>query len=213
MSEEVFDNLVYSKNVIEFVTVANEFCNFIENNGNFSRFDFVDRLHKILPLVYLKACMLPEIDDENLESPEKFVSEVDYNFLMSKISSKLAQFDGYQEVFEFGMQFSEEAIEANISENVCDIYQDLKDFIMAYRLGADEMMIDALGECRNNFTSYWGQKLTNCMRALHAIRYGDVDLNEEEQTSNEAETDRHNNWVSKHFNNYSEDEDSFEHGL
>lgn len=208
MSEEGLSHLVYSKNVIEFVTVANEYCSYIENNASVTRFDFVDQLHKILPLLYLKTTVLPEIADENIEIPEKYLSEVDYNFLVGKISSKLAQFDGYQEVFDMGMQFSEEAIEVNISEDVCDIYQDLKDFVMAYRIGNEDIMTDALWECQNNFRNYWGQKLTNCMRALHNIRYGETDLNEDEAEpmNKEKINDSKSGWVSKHFESYNEED-------
>lgn len=214
MSEDVLNELVYSKNVIEFVTVANEFCSFAENNASYSRFHFVDKAHKILPLLYLKACLLPEIDDENVETPEKFLNEVDYNFLLNKISSKLGQYDGYQEVFDEGMQYSESAIEATISENICDIYQDLKDFLMAFRIGTVEIMTDALWECRNNFANYWGQKLVNGLRALHSIRYGDFDLESEENRSKVvAEEDDSNSWIAKHFNNYFDEEETTDNDL
>ena len=33
MSEEGLNSLVYSKNVIELITVANEFCSFLERRG------------------------------------------------------------------------------------------------------------------------------------------------------------------------------------
>lgn len=214
MSEEVLNELVYSKNVVEFVTVANEFCSFVEGSAEFNRTDFVDKAHKIFPLLYLKACLLPEVDEENVETPEKFVSEVDYNFLLHKISAKLGQYDGYQEVFDEGMQFSEEAIEATLSENICDIYQDLKDFLMAYRIGMTEIMTDALWECRNNFISYWGQKLVNGLRALHAIRYSDSDLEEELPDQPVTETRlKKDSWVNKHFNNYSEGEETTDNDL
>lgn len=214
MSEEGIGHFVYSKNVIEFVTVANEYCTFVENNASISRFDFVDQLSKMMPLLYLKASMLPDVDDSNVETPEKYVTEVDYNFLQNKISGKMAQFDGYQEVFDLNMQFSEESIETTISENVCDVYQDLKDFIMTYRIGTEDLMADALWECKNNFRTYWGQKLTNCMRALHNIRYGDEDLNQDEpDVDKKDKIEKDSGWVSKHFDNYFEGEENTENDI
>nr|MDA3928668.1 DUF5063 domain-containing protein [Prolixibacteraceae bacterium] len=134
-----------------------------------------------------------------------------YNYLLNKVSSMLAQFDSYHEVFDEGMQFSETAIEANLSENICDIYQDLKDFLLTFRIGTVELMMDALWECKNNFSEYWGQKLVNGLRALHSVRYGDVEIDEEEPKSNrnnsEEDLNVADNWVSKHFNNYLEGED------
>lgn len=212
MSENDFEHLVYSKAVIEFVTVANEYCTFVENNSMFKRSEFLGKVQKLFPLLYLKASLLPKVNDENAEAPAKFVSEVDYNFLLQKISEKLAQFDAYQEVFDADMQFSEGAIENNISEDICDVYQDLKDFLMAYRIGTTDIMSDALWECRNNFENYWGQKLVNGLRAVHSVLYSDNDVDEDEpevfNAGNVDESDTHidDSWVSKHFNNYSDEE-------
>ncbi|MFA9390491.1 MAG: DUF5063 domain-containing protein [Prolixibacteraceae bacterium] len=214
MSEEFLNDLVYSKNVIEFVTVANEYCSFVENSLNYSRFDFINKAHMMFPLLYLKACLLPEIDEETAETPEKYVNEVDYNFLLNKISGKLGRYDAYQEVFDEAIQFSETAIEANVSENICDIYQDLKDFLMVYRIGTIEIMSDALWECKNNFNTFWGQKLVNGLRALHAIRYGEFDVEEDavDVKKQKPEVDKES-WVSKHFNNYFEGEETGENDL
>lgn len=209
MSQDL-EQIVYSKNVIEFVAVANEYCNFVENHAQVNRRVFVERMQKIFPLVYLKASLLPQIDDENAESPEKFVNEVEYNFLLNKIAEKLAQFDSYQEVFDEGMQFSEGAIGASISENICDIYQDLKDFIMAYRIGTVEIMVDALWECNNNFQNYWGQKLVNGLRAIHTLVYGDNDIDQNDEAGFKTEEikngGRQSGWIDRHFSHFDEED-------
>lgn len=211
MAEEGLpDHWVYSKNVIEFATVANEYCAFVENHAALSRSLFIDKAHKLFPLLYLKACLLPETDDDSAEIPEKFLTEVDYNFLLGKISAKFGPYDSYPEIFENGMQFSEEAISANLSEDICDIYQDLKDFIMIFRIGTTELMADAVWECKNNFVNYWGQKLVNGLRALHAIRYAETGIDEDEQNpvrENKSQTSN-DNWVSKHFMNYFDEDES-----
>ena len=171
--------MVYSKNVIEFATVANEYCSFIEAVDQFQRKSFITKLQKLFPLLYLKATLLPVPDIEmSDDAPEKFVSEEDYNFILHKLEEKLGQFDAYYEVFDPSIQFSEGPIEASISENITDIYQDLKDFILLYRIGSLEVMNDALWECKNNFEQYWGQRLVNGLRALHNLVYGTADLEE-----------------------------------
>ena len=45
---------IFDKNVIEFVTVAAEFCAFLERAESMKRSTFVDTSLKILPLLYLK---------------------------------------------------------------------------------------------------------------------------------------------------------------
>lgn len=169
-----FQDVVYSRNVIEFATVANEFCAFVEAVSELKRKDFLGKLQKILPLLYLKTSLLPELSDQDVdpESPEKFVSESDYHYILQKLSSKLGEFDSYTELPEPGIEVGEISVEANISENVADIYQDMKDFILAYRIGTVEVMRAAVWECKNNFEHYWGQRLVNALRAVHMLVYG-----------------------------------------
>ena len=41
-------------------------------------------------------------------------------------------------------------------------------------------MYEAIWECSQNFKTYWGQRLTNALRALHFLRYSDEEINEDE---------------------------------
>ncbi len=191
MSGEIFSELVYSKNVIEFVTVANEYCSFIEKSEHFTRKDFLSRLQKIFPLLYLKASLLPEPDMEiSDEEPEKFVAEEDYNYIHDKLLSRLGDVDSYQEIYDSSLQYSYIPVEGSISENITDIYQDLKDFILSYRIGTLEVMNDAFIECKNNFEQYWGQKLVNALRAIHFLLYSDTNLEEDERDQAKPSTEK-----------------------
>ncbi len=184
MRKEVFSEVVYSKNVIEFVTVANEYCSFVEAVDEFSRKDFLSRLQKLLPLLYLKAALLPEPDSELMdEAAEKFVTEEDYNFILNKLTLKLGQFDAYQEIYDSSFQSSQIPVEGSIAENITDVYQDLKDFILCYRIGTVEVMNDALRECRTNFEEFWGQRLVNGLRVIHNLLYSNANIDEEDETA------------------------------
>jgi len=178
--ETDFDHPVYSKNVIEFVTVAKEFCAWLEKTPAFARRDFVDTGRKMLPLLYLKASILPKTDSM-LEDDflEKFVSEEEYQQIQNAILFKMGPYNDYLEVFTADMQLSVEPLTATISENLADIYQDIKDFLMSYRTAVTEIMNDALIELVNNFEAYWGQKLVNVLRALHQVAFNGEDIDEE----------------------------------
>ena len=69
---------IFDKNVIEFVTVAAEFCAFLERAEGMKRKAFVDTTLKILPLLYLKASMLPKCETIGDEAPETYVTEEMY---------------------------------------------------------------------------------------------------------------------------------------
>ena len=168
---ENYSQVIFDKNTVEFVTVAAEFCAFLERAENMNRPAFVDTTLKILPLLYLKASMLPPVELFNDEAPEQYVSEEIYEVLRINISAVLAEKDDYLEVFLPEMAYSDTPIKKTISEDLADIYQDIKDFIFVFRLGLNETMNDALYICKENFGQLWGQKLVNTLRALHDVKY------------------------------------------
>ena len=54
---EKYSQVIFDKNTVEFVTVAAEYCGFLERARDMKRYDFVDTALKILPLLYLKATL------------------------------------------------------------------------------------------------------------------------------------------------------------
>lgn len=96
----------------------------------------------------------------------------------------LAEKDDYLDVFVSDMKYSDQPITRNISEDLADIYQDIRDFIFVFQLGLNETMNDSLAVCQEHFTLYWGQKLVNTLRALHDVRYNQP---EEEDNKEEEE--------------------------
>jgi len=172
-TDQLPDHIVYSKNVIEFVTVVAETCLFLEHTSEFSRVDFVQKSVKILPLLYLKASLLDIPKTETDEVPEKFVTEEDYQFVREQIEQLLGLDDSYLEVFHPDMALSDTPIAAFVSESLSDVYQELKDFATSYQLADVEAMNDSLVACLEAFGEHWGQKLLNGLRALHALRFSD----------------------------------------
>jgi hypothetical protein len=178
MTMSAENNPVYSKNVIEFVTVAKEYCEFVEQAEKPELRDFVDKAHKILPLLYLKGTLLPDLDAKYEDFNERFVTEKEYENVRKKIIGKLKQFDSYQEIFDPVKKGSNEPAGASISEDMSDIFQVIKDFVLLYKVGQKEVMYEAIWECHQSFQNYWGQRLTNALRALHFLRYTSEDLGE-----------------------------------
>ena len=54
----------YSKEVIEFVTVAKEFCGYLESAQEEERNDFLSKVQKFIPLIYLKGSLLPNCESD-----------------------------------------------------------------------------------------------------------------------------------------------------
>lgn len=166
-------NPIYDRNTIEFVTVALEFCTFVETASQVALFEFTDKAVKLLPLLYLKATLLPEISPDEDAEPELTVTEDMYESVRTQIAGLLGERDSYLETFHPDMQYSDTPIAAFISENLADVYQDTGNFISLFRQGNEKVMEEALALCRTNFRDFWGQQLLNALKALHAVRYGD----------------------------------------
>lgn len=165
----------FSKNTVEFVTVAAEYCAFLERLGEQEPDRTVDVLCKLLPLVYLKASMLPGTEPEGLYL-EETVTEQDYEEIRMQTARMLGEKDDYLEVFVEDMKYSDTPVRKCISEDLADIYQALKNFVQSYRSGLDEVMAESVAVCAEGFRTYWGQTLTNTLRAIHNVRYEETDL-------------------------------------
>jgi hypothetical protein len=179
MSEQK-ENILYKKNTLEFVTVALEYCSFIETASKYNTLSFVDKAIKILPLLYLKATLLPEIDEpEDDDIISLFINEETYDFVKTGIEDLMGEKDMFLDTFHPDMSYSDTPIAAMISENMADIYQDLGDFAALFRQENEAVMLQALYYCSTNFRKYWGQKLLNALRALHVVRFDDNDIDDE----------------------------------
>lgn len=152
---------VYAKNVVEFVTVGVEYCAFMERAGEKNFTSFVPVLQKLLPFLYLKAAMVSKpvsLCDSNLEV---FVTEVAYESVRSASAGVLGQYDE---------EFTGEEV-VSISECLTDVYQDMKDFLMNYKSGNEEVMNDAIFTVVENFELYWGKRLLQALSLLHKLAY------------------------------------------
>ena len=175
---------VYSRNVVEFVAVANEYCKYTEHISDIKGDEMLKIMQRILPLMYLKASLLPKLEPFFEDGNEKFVTEADWNSINELLKEKFGTANDYLEVFDEKINDSEGPIVSSISENMADIYQDMKDFLLLYQTGTAEVMNDAVWECRMNFENFWGQKLVNSMRAIHKFIYSGEEIGKVEKAEN-----------------------------
>ncbi|MDR1880409.1 MAG: DUF5063 domain-containing protein [Tannerellaceae bacterium] len=165
---------ISESNVLGFLTVAMEFCTLVERVTALSLFAFVDGSIKVLPLLYSKATLLPSLETEDDDSaPEQTVTEEMYETARSGIAALLGEFDSFLETFHPDMPYSDTPIAAFISESLADVYQDIGNFIGLFSHDNNKVATEAVAVCKTNFREYWGQRLLNALKALHAIRYNE----------------------------------------
>ena len=112
---EMGEDIVFSRNTVEFVTVAAEYCAYIERCNEHSRKEFTETLLKLLPLLYLKAQMLPEGEKVCDDELEDFVTEDSYEVLRMDLYELFSDKDSYLDVFVAEMKYSDTPVTKSIS--------------------------------------------------------------------------------------------------
>ena len=165
--------VILSKQTEDFVRTALEFCVLVEKHTQSKREFFINNMIKVLPLLYLKVSIIPQIEDNYDSDLEIKVSEEMYNRVEESISSLFGNDNLYLETFHPDIRLSDSPVAVKISEDLADIYQDLGNFIAVFKNGQKETMNDSLALCIQNFEKYWGQRLLNALRAIHYLKYND----------------------------------------
>jgi hypothetical protein len=165
MSDE---NITQSKSVLELITVAHEYCLFIEKIEAYSKEDILKYFQKIIPLLYLKGSLIPAIEVTDDAYLERFVTQETWEIVFNELRNKLNAEDEYW-VLEYAD--NSEAIKASIADNLTDVYQDLKDFLILYSKNTQTARENAVNECKNYFETHWGIRLVNAAKAIHLLLF------------------------------------------
>lgn len=170
--ENIPNHPVYSKNVLEMLAVANEFCVFTEKVDERERFDVLSFYQKISPLLYIKGSLLLPIEQEFPEANERYVNEHHYEEVFNKLRACFGSDDEYYSFDPIHFD-PEEMRKSSLAENLSDVYQDLKDFVILYQKNSLASKECAVSECQILFETHWGIRLANATTAIHNILYAD----------------------------------------
>jgi len=161
---------VQLKHILDMLTVANEFCLFTESAGKYDLMETCMYYHRVLPLLYLKGSLMPDNEPEDETASEKYINEEQWEAIFDRFRLLLGDRDEY---FISGQDSNGEdsMVKASLSENIADIYQDMKDFILLYSKNTYHTRQNAVYLCRILFKTRWGAIIPNALNQLHSIIY------------------------------------------
>jgi len=194
--ENETNSIIYSQETIEFVTVANEYCKMLESLNDYSLAKFVENIYKLSSLLHLKAINLSKPQITQKSPSETFITEADWHFIDNAISQKLGQFEVYTEIREPANP--DTPINISMSECLTDTYQDLKDFTQIYHIASEDVILNAMNDCKTNFEQIWGPRILSVLKEFHNLLYGNEELKEEETDINTS-VSKGKNWVNNLF--------------
>jgi hypothetical protein len=158
---------VYSQTALDMFTVANEYCIFIEKAGKYQKSDVYNYLLKVFPLLYIKGALMPTIEVEFPEANERYVTEEQWLIVFNE----LKEISGEDDMFNYCDPGDEpaEVVKQSLAENLADIYQDMKDFVLLYSKEMHAARENAVHEIGSLFKSHWGHRALMCQTHLHLL--------------------------------------------
>ncbi len=166
------DDPVYNRKVLDLITVAHDYCLFMEKADEYPVNDILNYLQKVLPLLYLKGSLLPEVIPDNEDFAERFVMEEEWEALFNIISAKLGKNDIFYQIHPLD-SLQDTPKKLSLAENCADIYQDLKDFLFLYQKNTYSAKENAVLQCFELFKTHWGIKITQMIPAIHLQIFGE----------------------------------------
>ena len=158
------------KQILELLTVANEFCMFIEKAYDYSKEEILLYMHRMSPLLYLKGSLLPELSIENTEANERYVTEEVWENLFNELRNKFGKDDEFWFINEPGFN-GDEITKGSMAEHLSDVYQDLKDFVFLYSKNTRDSIMNSVVECRKLYHTNWGYKIIRLQKNIHHLLY------------------------------------------
>ena len=162
---------VYQRTVLEMLAVAHDFCQYCQQVEEKNAQEITAYLQKILPLLYLKGELLPEVEPEYQEAAERFVTEEEWESLFNRLRAVFGEEDIFY-TYDPASYGWGESLKASLSEHIADIYQDLRDFVLLYQKNSRAAKENAVAGCRELFIRRWGPRIASMIVALHTLRYG-----------------------------------------
>lgn len=176
---------VYSGEMVEFVTSANEFCRFLEQLNEVDGRLFIEGSVSLLARIYAAVIRIGETEPVNDSPLEVLVTEMDWNLIEQRISALLGAHNDYIRPATEDEFDRSELVTQTISEDLADIYQEMRDFIHIYSRGLEALMNDAAWEVKQRFGEQWGIKLLRSLSALHLLYVNGIDPGADPDTREE----------------------------
>jgi len=158
------------RQIIEFFTVATEFCRLTETSEQHKADTYKETMLRLLTLLYLKGSLLPKITPEDESGNERFVNEEQWEAVYSALKTLFGDddiFDKQATLGEAEPGHENSLIKGSMAEHFTDIWQDIKDFVLLYRKTGVHSKENAVWSCYILFRENWGIKTTELINALH----------------------------------------------
>ncbi len=172
MLHQNLSNYLSDQKFIDFKLSAENYCNYLENLGLEENRFFSIRVQTLLADLYSRALKLDEVelikdsDYEDQQQRYKIINRAkEFGGMVSKILGA-AQF--YRTAFNPSDIDAEELGHGFLTDDLQDIYIDIKEALEFININNDSSVQQALWDIKFSLRSHWGE---HCISALHYLQY------------------------------------------
>jgi hypothetical protein len=168
-------NKIKSTVVLEMIRVAHEYNVFSEDIEKKKVEDILSFYQKVIPLMYIKAALLPDIEVSDATANERYVAEEHWEGIFMNLKTKFGKADEYWELDD-----NNDSVKVSLAEKLADIYQDTKDFVVLFQKNQMAAKENAVFEMKRLFKVHWGPRSISALNQLHNLLYQkEIDLENE----------------------------------
>lgn len=164
------DTDLTSSKVLEFLTIANEYTRITEEASSYPTEHVFSFLQRMLPLLYLKASLLPDVEPSDPEQNERFVTEETWENCLNRYREIFGDDDAYWDI-EDSCSEEPETVKRSLAEDLADIYQETKDFVLLFQKPLTAARENAVATCKLYFGEHWGEKALRAALRIHHIMH------------------------------------------
>lgn len=172
---------IYSPQLIEFASVGVEFAGLVERAEDLRA--LLQGCLRTLPRLYSLMLTLPAyLYDAETDYIEEYISEHSYDRVRLRLSDLLGEYDTYLTTLADGVEYTETAVLAFISEQLADVYQHIGNLLGILREENEQALPLAIGRCHLYWREHWGASVCSVLGALHQayLSLPEEDLEEDE---------------------------------
>jgi hypothetical protein len=159
-----------SETVLDFRQIAKQYVELIENCHSMSRNDFVKQAHRFLADLYRMGALLSGITSDGNYLPRESVTHDQWAIVYQQIRDKLGDVNVYWGVWDPADPEDRQAIQCELSSDLADICQDLKNVLPiddSMQLTADDLWL-----LQQQFAHHWGQHAISALSVIHSLLNG-----------------------------------------
>ena len=159
-------DFIIQSEVKEYLESARLYCEFIESPKEIGFIDFLKEVRLLLLTLYQKALAFPLYDGDSDEDTDDLLGD-NYYKVLKLIGQKIGKTDFYLHMFDPTNSSDEKPVGGSLTDDLGDIYRDLKRALLQFDTDSEVAKEDALWSLHFLFRIHYGEHIMNGLYAIH----------------------------------------------